>query len=120
MWAVNGRLCWVSVGLTTTGTERNNGWSRILKVSQRLFGSINVVGPFAVPISRKHALVELPRFRRLLSLNHHCCSSECAGSSERLGIDRRADRLALYVIAPCLHPRRRFSSRRHHTFKLFN
>lgn len=116
----NGRSCWKSAGQYTLWTTRDDGQSRALETIERRIGLIDVVGPITARISRKHALVQLPRFHQLLSLKHHCCSSEGAGGSERLGIDRRTERLALHVMSPCPHPRRRFRSRRHHTLKLVN
>jgi hypothetical protein len=91
-----------------------------LKPSQRLFGSINIVGPFAVRISCDHTLIERPSFRHKFGLGHHPGSPESTGSSESLGIDRRTARLVRHVMSPCLHSEWRFSSLRHDTLEPFN
>ena len=89
-----------------------------MKTSQRLFGLIDVVGPVTVGISREHALVQRPRFRQMLSFGHHCGSPEGAGGAERVGIDRRTERLAQHVVSPRPHPGWGFSSRGHHALEL--
>lgn len=89
-----------------------------MKASQRLFGLLDVVGPVTVSIAREHALVQRPRFRQLLRLDHHRSSPEGAGGAERVGIDRRMERLAHHVVSPHPHPGRGYSSRGHHTLEL--
>ena len=89
-----------------------------MKTSQRLFGLIDVVGPVTVGISREHALVQRPRFRQMLSFGHHCGSPEGAGGAERVGINRRTERLAQHMVSPRPHPGRGFSSREHHALEL--
>ena len=91
-----------------------------MKASQRLFGLIDVVGPVEARISREHALVQRPRFRQMLSLDHHRSSPEGAGGSKRLGIDCRTERLVRHVVSPRPHPEREFNSRGHHAFELVN
>lgn len=61
-----------------------------------------------------------PRFRQMLSLGRHSGSLEGAGSSDRLGIDRRTERLVRHVGSPRPHPRRGFSPREHHALQLVN
>lgn len=71
-------------------------------------------------ISCEYALVQRPRFRQLRSLDHHCRSPEGAGGSERLGIDRRTERLAHHVVSPGPHPGWGFGSCEPHALELVN
>ncbi len=91
-----------------------------MKASKRLFGLIDVVGPIVARISCEHALVQRTCFRQMLSLDHHRSSPEGAGGSERLGIDRRTERLARHMVSPGPHPGRGFSSRWYHALELVN